>query len=454
MFSERFFSLQLYTLEFLGIVTCILLLIFPVSTLAQYSGGSGTENDPYQISNPADLDNVRNNLNAYFIQTADIELNVSPYNTNLGWEPIGNNSDPFSGKYDGQNYSIDSLFISRGNTNLIGLFGETTFSSEIMNLSLNGVNVTGNESTGGLVGLNRSTIKNCTVTGSVTGNDLYTGGITGENESFILKSFADVSVTGTSYVGGITGIIPTDNGDIERSYSEGEIVGEYWLGGIAGGNYGEIIDSFTLANITGEAYVAGISGGNFYKIIRSFAAGSITSFNVEPSGIADYDDGDATVTDSFWDINTTGVLSKSRGGTPLTTEEMKDSTNFTNFDFSSIWDIDDGYPFLRGVGEAGSVAVSNEDLAELPREISLKQNYPNPFNPTTVIEFELTQNQQVDLEVFDMMGKKVRTLLHGELKSAGQHAVSFAARDLASGVYIYRLKAGTKIFTRKLTLIK
>lgn len=454
MLSKRLLPLKTHTLTSLTIVTFIVLLILPASILAQYSGGDGTENDPYQISNPNDLDNVRNNMNAYFIQTADIELNVSPYNTNPGWEPIGNNSTPFNGKYDGQNYSINSLFISRGNTNLIGLFGQTTFTSEIKNLSLNGVNVTGHESTGGLVGLNRSTIENCSVTGTVTGNDLYTGGIAGENESDIIKSYADAMVSGTSYVGGIAGIIPTDNGSIERSYSTGDITGELWVGGITGGNYGDLLDSYTLANVSGEAYVAGVSGGNFYRIIRSYAAGSISSTNIDPSGIAAYDDGDATVTNSYWDMNTTGVASKSMGGTPLTTMEMKDSANFQNYDFESIWDIDEGYPFLRGVGEGGNMAVSNETPQDHPSIITLKQNYPNPFNPSTVISFNLQESSTISLRIFNMLGREVVTLIDKDRKSSGLHNYTFNAENLSSGIYIYRLETDKTILTKKLTLIK
>jgi len=454
MLSKKTLPLKPNTRAPLKIVTFIILLILPASILAQYSGGSGTENDPYQISNPTDLDNVRNNMNAYFIQIADIDLNVSPYNTNLGWEPIGNNSTPFNGKYDGQNYSINSLFISRDNTNLIGLFGQTTFSSDIKNLSLNSVNVTGHESTGGLVGLNRSKIENCSVTGTVIGNDLYTGGIVGENESDIIKSYADIIVSGTSYVGGITGIIPNDNGSVERSYSSGDITGELWVGGITGGNYGDLIDNYTLASVSGEAYVAGITGGNFYRIIRSYAAGSITSTNIDPSGIAAYDDGDATVTNSYWDINTTGVASKSMGGTPLTTIEMKDSANFQNYDFESIWDIDEGYPFLRGVGERGSMPVSNEASEDHPSIMKLNQNYPNPFNPSTVITFNLQESSTISLSIFNMLGRKVVTLIDKNRKSSGLHSYTFNAENLSSGIYIYRLETDKSVLTKKLTLIK
>lgn len=89
----------------------------------------------------------------------------------------------------------------------------------------------------------------------------------------------------------------------------------------------------------------------------------------------------------------------------------------------------------------------------LPDEFALHQNYPNPFNPATVIRYQLPVSSDVQLEVFDLSGRRVATLVNGSVR-AGSHEVSFDASDLSSGIYIYRLKAGNQEFTRKLTLIK
>ncbi len=101
-----------------------------------------------------------------------------------------------------------------------------------------------------------------------------------------------------------------------------------------------------------------------------------------------------------------------------------------------------------------STSVNNEPNDELPSAVELEQNYPNPFNPSTTIQYGVPESGKVTLEVFDVMGRKVATLVHGETKSAGRYAVQFNASQLASGMYIYRLQAGSQVFTRKLTLIK
>jgi len=93
------------------------------------------------------------------------------------------------------------------------------------------------------------------------------------------------------------------------------------------------------------------------------------------------------------------------------------------------------------------------EVKELPNSISLSQNYPNPFNPTTTIKFELQVGSDVTLEVFDVSGRKVATLVETRL-NAGQHFAVFDASTLSSGVYFYRLRAGNMMMTKSMTLIK
>jgi hypothetical protein len=94
-----------------------------------------------------------------------------------------------------------------------------------------------------------------------------------------------------------------------------------------------------------------------------------------------------------------------------------------------------------------------ESPTEKPNQIELYQNYPNPFNPTTQISYQLPEQADVRLQVFDMAGRQVATLVN-ENVSAGTHSVNFNATNLSSGVYMYRLQAGSVVLTRKLTLVK
>lgn len=88
-----------------------------------------------------------------------------------------------------------------------------------------------------------------------------------------------------------------------------------------------------------------------------------------------------------------------------------------------------------------------------PSNVELGQNYPNPFNPTTNIPIHLSGSGNVKLIVFDVLGRKVATLIDGMMR-AGNHQVNFNATKLASGIYFYRLKMGNKVMVRKMLLIK
>ncbi|MFN3426952.1 MAG: choice-of-anchor Q domain-containing protein [Candidatus Thermochlorobacter sp.] len=91
--------------------------------------------------------------------------------------------------------------------------------------------------------------------------------------------------------------------------------------------------------------------------------------------------------------------------------------------------------------------------AGLPRTFELSQNYPNPFNPTTVISYQLPVSSEVSLKIYDMLGRQVATLVEGR-QEAGRYQVAFNAVQLASGLYFYRLQAGTFTQTRKMMLLK
>jgi hypothetical protein len=100
------------------------------------------------------------------------------------------------------------------------------------------------------------------------------------------------------------------------------------------------------------------------------------------------------------------------------------------------------------------VPTSLDGESALPTEFVLEQNYPNPFNPTTTISFILPTTQQVSLNVYDITGRQVATLMNNERRPAGQNSAVFNAAGLSSGVYFYILQAGNNRLTQKMTLIK
>jgi len=95
----------------------------------------------------------------------------------------------------------------------------------------------------------------------------------------------------------------------------------------------------------------------------------------------------------------------------------------------------------------------DDDPSALPTTSQLAQNYPNPFNPSTIIEFSLPRRTQVELSVYNILGRKVAVLVD-RIMPMGRHTVSFNGADLASGVYFYRLKTSERSTTRKMVLMK
>lgn len=136
--------------------------------------------------------------------------------------------------------------------------------------------------------------------------------------------------------------------------------------------------------------------------------------------------------------------------------------------FDSGFDFGTGYGLIRAfkaicqivpcptaqasLGDA-SPREAVEIQGELPTEFAFDQNYPNLFNPQTLIEFALPETREVELAVFDVMGRRVATLVNGVL-AAGFHEVTWDAKNLPTGVYLYRITAGDFVQIKQMMLVK
>ena len=105
------------------------------------------------------------------------------------------------------------------------------------------------------------------------------------------------------------------------------------------------------------------------------------------------------------------------------------------------------------VGKLNNITTGINDEDVLTQKFVLEQNYPNPFNPSTTISFALPQQANVKLNVYNSLGEEVAELVNGNI-SAGNHQVTFDASHLSSGLYFYRMAAGSFFEVKKMILLK
>ena len=218
-----------------------------------FADGDGTQGNPYQIETAAQLDLVRDNLNANYIITNDIAFDESDfseggqfYNNGNGWLPIGSSGSPFTGSVNGNNHVISGLFVSSEDA-YSGLFGYTS-GAKISNLSVNGeitVAVVSTEANvGGLIGYSTSgSVSNCasdcTISvskkSSTSNARQYVGGIIGySNNTTISGCESQGSVESTSSYSSAGGIAGNSTGSVTNCTNSGSVKAKYLSGGILG----------------------------------------------------------------------------------------------------------------------------------------------------------------------------------------------------------------------------
>lgn len=133
---------------------------------------------------------------------------------------------------------------------------------------------------------------------------------------------------------------------------------------------------------------------------------------------------------------------------------LRNRRSWNPFDTPCPWTFDgrDSLIVNMGINVVPVIGINNQST-ELPKEYELKQNYPNPFNPDTKIEFSIPKSSNVELKIYDVLGREVATLVN-DFKQAGNYSVDFKGDKFASGVYFYTLRSGNFVETKKMVLIK
>ena len=309
-----------------------------------------------------------------------------------GFNPIGNATTKFWGKFKGNGFVIDSLYINRPEKDCIGLFGLVS-GTEILNVGITNCQLIGGSYVGGLVGWNLSstTVGNSYSTGKVYGNS-QVGGLVGKNDfnTTVSNCYSTCNVSGNSMVGGLVG----DN------------------------NNSTVSNSYSTSNVSGNSVVGGLVGDNFYS---------------------------STVSNSFWDKETSGI-SISDYGIGKTTAEMKTKLTFTSagWDFDTTWsitaDYNNGYPNLDGKkGTNGIKEIHSGSLI-----------YPQPASNELFVRLSETSQELGLIKFYDQAGQ----LAFVQETSANDGLIRLNTSALASGVYRMIISINGKSYLEKVVVAK
>ncbi len=256
------------------------------------SGGSGSEDDPWQIATLCQLQDIRSVPAAHYRLAGDIEAGPSRnWRAGEGFAPIAD----FSGSLDGAGYQIFHLWVRSDALEDVGMFAQLR-GGLLQQVVLVNAQLWGSVNVGALAGRNEGgRIVNSGVTGSLFGGQVA-GGLVGINAGTISGSAAQLTTEpGAQVAGGLVGKNLTV-GSIDTSYAGGSVSGAVRAGGLVADNLGSVTDSYTTAFVTGEGLVAGLVANNQGTVSRSYAAGSVSGAG-QPGGFAGSSSGG--ITDSY-----------------------------------------------------------------------------------------------------------------------------------------------------------
>lgn len=361
-------------------------------SLGYYSGGNGTQYNPWQISTQedlADLSQHQAHWADYFVLTSNIDASATAFfddlddnadgykyndpddasasGTNQGFSPIGTSSIPFSGSFSGQGFAISGLSISRPANNNTGLFGFVD-GATIEGLLLSSVQISGADATGALAGCSiNAEFSAIQVSGNITGASM-TGGLIGKAENTLVSQcIANGSVMGADDCGGLIGRFSDNNTEpvqqVSNSYATASVVGQNNVGGLIGNNQTGVVHCYSIGSVTGVTDVGGLIG-------------------LGSTGFA---------TASFWNVET-ALVADNGIGIPATTDPMKSFCTYyqAGWDFvgesdngsDNCWSINsshhNGYPTLSWEGFTNTGTCANPFIMNI-----------SPSVGTTALEFQV-----------------------------------------------------------------
>jgi hypothetical protein len=416
--------------NFRRLIHITLLLLFLHLTVlqqiiqAQFAGGDGTKENPYQITNWFGLDTLR-----YFTNTAgkgkflqlmnDLDSTTEGYdimvrdsngtlvNDGMGWSPLCVSSSAvygFSGNLDGKGYHVNDLQFNHNQFTYAGLFGIISENGTIKDLAVERATIKSLYSSGGLAGANSGTIINSSFSGTVSGNSNI-GLLTGINRGLISNCYTCGVVgsisTNPQWIGGLVGL-NDKNGIVSNCYAKANVSGFAYTGGLIGLDRGNIEYCYCTGTVSGTIYIGSLIGSSGGKYTSCFCDG--------PPAV-----GSTTTPD--------GIFVK-------TPEELKVRSTFTDWDFTLVWDIKTGdsisFPFLRtvpqepppGISKNNTRIILKSNLQRIPARLYAYKSGP-------ILRLSNSFPHDTFFTLFDFYGRKIVSgALEGDVCTVGTLAKS------------------------------
>jgi len=322
-----------------------------------------TESIATNITNCIMLQNINNDLTANYVLLNDINCSDTVnWNSGEGFIPIGNSTNKFTGKLNGNNYKITGLYINRPNSTDMALFGVSN-GSEIKNINFENTTIYSRNRSATLIGRAENTqieyinsynlyieAKNRAI-GGIVGNLALNSKVYRSSSSGVLVRKDDNE---WNEVGGLVGSM-TDS-TVEECFSTVDIssLAHNRYGGLIGivASNSNVINSYARGSVSGTNSLAGglVSHLNTNSnIVNSYSTGFVFAPGSYVGGFLGYRQS-GICNDSFWDTQTSNQAT-SDCATGKTSDQMKNSSTYTNWDFGNVWSIDsninDGYPYLK-----------------------------------------------------------------------------------------------------------